>query len=166
MDFVGHSKDPKERDKQEDAVILQLQNAAKEIEETGEISQELKQRIFAADPGFESIWEAIGRVAQQRMSEPTISRMCKQLSSEERSWVLSSHMVTFGIGLLEELAQSRYSAVREIAIAQHVEMLLPPVSVRLTRGSGRHPKLCVNAVFAKRSQEVSVYEWLAICEPS
>ena len=90
----------KERDKQEDAVILQLQNAAKEIEETGEISQELKQRIFAADPGFESIWEAIGRVAQQRMSEPTISRMCKQLSSEERSWVLSSRMVTFGIGLL------------------------------------------------------------------
>jgi hypothetical protein len=45
----------KERDKEEETVILQLQSAAQEIEETGEISEKLKQRIFAMDPGFESI---------------------------------------------------------------------------------------------------------------
>jgi hypothetical protein len=109
----------KERDKEEEAVILQLQNAAKEIEATGEISHELKQRIFAMDPGFESIWKSTEKVAQEGLEEPTISKMYQQLSSEERSSVLASHMVTLGIGFLEQVAQWRWAAVQEIAIAQH-----------------------------------------------
>ena len=110
----------KERDKEEQAVILQLRNAAKEIEVTGQLSQELKQRILAMDPGFESVWKAIETVTQERMAEPPLSEMCRQLSSGERSWVLSCHTVKKGISLLEELAQSRCAAVQEIAIAQHV----------------------------------------------
>jgi hypothetical protein len=110
----------KERDKEEEAIILQLQSAEKEIEATGEISQELKQRIFAMDPWFESIWKAIELVAQQRLKEPTISKMFRKLKPRERSSVLASHIVTNGIGLLEELAQSRAAAVHEIAVAQHV----------------------------------------------
>jgi hypothetical protein len=110
----------KERDKEEEAVILQLRNAAQELEVTGEISQELKQKIFAMDPGFESIWKSIERVAQEKTADPTISKMSKQLSPQERSWVLSSHAVRYGISFFEELAQSRCAAVLEIAIAQHV----------------------------------------------
>jgi hypothetical protein len=110
----------KERDKEGEAVILQLRNAAQEIEVTGEMSQEVKQKIFAMDPGFESIWKSIETVAQEKMADPTISKMWKQLSPKERSWVLSSHAVKYGISLLEELAQSRCAAVQEIAIAQHV----------------------------------------------
>jgi hypothetical protein len=97
-----------------------LRNAEKEIEATGEISQELKQRIFAMDPGFESIWKAIELVAQERLKEPTISKVFRKLKPQERASVLASHMVTHGIGLLEELGQSRAAAVHEIAVAQHV----------------------------------------------
>ena len=47
-------------EKEEEAVILQLQDAMKQIEAAGEISQELKQRMFATMPGFESIsWYAL-----------------------------------------------------------------------------------------------------------
>ncbi len=110
----------KDRDEEEQAILLQLQSAEKEIEETGEISQELKQRIFAMDPGFESIWKSIERLAQERMAEPTISKMLQQLSPEERSSVLASHTVTLRIGFLQQLARVRSSAVQEIAIARHV----------------------------------------------
>ena len=64
----------KERDKEEASVILQLGGAQKEIEATGEISRERKQRIFAMDPAFESIFEAIELAAQERLKEPTLSR--------------------------------------------------------------------------------------------
>ena len=54
----------KERDKEEEAVILQLQSAKKELDDTGEISQELKQRIFALMPGFEALWLALEKASK------------------------------------------------------------------------------------------------------
>jgi hypothetical protein len=35
-----------------------LHGAKKEIEDTGEVSRELKQRIFAMMPGFEALWSS------------------------------------------------------------------------------------------------------------
>jgi hypothetical protein len=107
-------------DKEEEDVILQLQSAKKEIEVTGEISQELKQRIFAMMPGFESIWWAIERSAQERLKEPAVSKIFRKLSPQEHSSVLASHAVTRGIDFLEQLGQWRWISVREIAIGQHV----------------------------------------------
>ena len=49
----------KQRDNEEQAVLLELENAKKEIEETGEVSAELKQRIFAIMPGFEVVWSGL-----------------------------------------------------------------------------------------------------------
>ena len=71
-------------------------------------------------PRFESMWRSIEKVTQEVPEEPTISKMFQQLSSEERSSVRASQMVTVGKRFFEQVARWRCSAVKEIAIAQHV----------------------------------------------
>ena len=109
----------KERDREEEAVILELQNAKKELEATGEISQECKQRIFASMPKFEGLWSALDRVAQERVKEPDVSKMFRKLSPQKRSWVLAMHTVTNAIDCLEHLSRRRWTNVMEVAIGQH-----------------------------------------------
>jgi hypothetical protein len=164
----------KERDKEEDVIIQELQRAAEEIQETQEFPkgwEELKQRIFAIEPKFEPVWKLLESAAQERLATPAISKLSKQLDPKERSVLFAIFTVKSAVIFLEELRDSRNTSVREIAIAQHVipnsdaldkvlryettierqlgrsvdrlellqrrrkgETLLPPVSVRLTRG--------------------------------
>jgi hypothetical protein len=112
-----------ERDKEEDVITQELKTAAEEIQETKELPkdwEELKQRIFAIEPKFESTWKSLECAAQERLATPTISNLSKHLNTKERSLLLPMFTVTSAIILLEELRQSRNTSVREIAIAQHV----------------------------------------------
>jgi hypothetical protein len=109
----------KERDKEEEALILQLQSAKKELDDTGEISQELKQRIFALMPGFEALWSALEKAAQERIQELGLSRGFQKLSPQMRSWVLAMSTVTHAIALHEQLGKRRWTNVMETAIGQH-----------------------------------------------
>ncbi len=123
-DFVRRELDEQEpyckgRDKEEQAVILQLQSAKKEIEETGEVSQELKQRIFAMMPGFEAVWSALEKAAQERVNEPDVTKMFRKLSPQCRSWVFAMYTVSGGIACLEPLSKQRWTNVMEVAIGQH-----------------------------------------------
>jgi hypothetical protein len=164
----------KERDREEDAIIQELQRAAEEIQKTQEFPkdwEELKQRIFLIEPKFEPVWKLLESAAQERLTVPVVSKLSKQLDPKERTLLLAIFTVRSAIVFLEELRESRNTSVREIAIAQHVipdsdaldkilryetiierqlersvdrlerlqrrregETLLPPVSVRLTRG--------------------------------
>jgi hypothetical protein len=108
-----------ERTKEEEAVILQLQSAKKEIEDTGQVSQELKQRIFAMMPEFEALWLALDKAAQERMAEADVSKMFRKLSPKKRSWARAIYTVTNGIAVLEELCERRWTKVTEVAIGQH-----------------------------------------------
>jgi hypothetical protein len=109
----------KERDKEEEALILQLQSAKKELDDTGEISQELKQRIFALIPRFEALWLALEKAAQERVKELGLSRAFQKLSPQERSVILATYTVTNAIALHEQLGNRRWTNVRETAIGQH-----------------------------------------------
>lgn len=110
----------KERDKEEEAVILQLQTAKMELEGGGvEISQEVKQRTCAMMPGLEALWSALAQRAQKRLEEPDVSKSSRKLSPEMRSWVLSMYIVTNGIAYLEALGTRRWTNVMEVAVGQH-----------------------------------------------
>jgi hypothetical protein len=111
----------REREKEEDAVILELKNAEKDVAATGEISQQLKQRIFAMMPGFESIWSEIETATQENLNEPAaLSKMFRKLSPAERSSMVASIVVKREINFLEQLRHWRYSSVTEIATGQQV----------------------------------------------
>jgi hypothetical protein len=112
-----------ERDKEEDAIIQELKNAAEEIQKTQESPkdwQELKQRIFVIEPKFEPVWKSLEDSAQERLTEPAISKLSKQLNPKLRSSLFALFTVRSAIIFLEELRHSRNTSVREIAIAQHV----------------------------------------------
>jgi len=108
-----------ERDKEEEAVILQLQSAKKDIEDTGEISQELKQRIFALMPGFEELWLALDKDVQGRIEESGHSKGFQKLSPEMRSQIIAICTVRKGINFLKQLGRGRWTNVKETAIGQH-----------------------------------------------
>jgi len=101
-------------------MILQLKTAADEIEETGEISQEMKERIFAIDPGIESMWESMESEPEEKVADPAMSKMWQDLSSEERSSIRAASTVYLRIDFIEQVARLRSSADRENAIAKHV----------------------------------------------
>jgi hypothetical protein len=109
----------KERDKEEEAVILQLQSAKKEIEDTGQVSQELKQRIFVMMPGLEALWSVLDKAAQKRLEEPDVSKRFRKASPRMRSWILAMYTVTHGIAFLQDLGKQRWTNVTEVAIGQH-----------------------------------------------
>jgi len=101
-------------EEQEKAVILQLQGALMEIEKNGEVSQQLKQTMFAAMPNFEAIWQSIEE------SGPEV------LSQVMRNDALRSHVspalatAIVGLCFVQQLKHMREKSVMEIALAQHV----------------------------------------------
>ena len=109
----------KERDKEEEAVILQLQSAKKELDDTGEISQEIKQRIFAPIPGAEKSWLAFETYVQECIDGQGLSTKFQKLSPQMRSRVLAACTVTKAIAFFEGLGKRRWTNVRETAIGQH-----------------------------------------------
>jgi len=98
---------------------LQLQNAKKQIENTGELSQELKQQIFALMPGLEELWLAYDKYAQDRIVERGVSKTFQTLSPQRRSWVLAMSTITNVITYLEQLRNRRWTNIMEVAIGQH-----------------------------------------------
>jgi hypothetical protein len=106
----------RERDKEEEAVIAQLQSAKKEIDDTGHVSPELKQRIVAMMPQLKGLWSALDRHAQERMEETGVEKTCRP---ELRSWFRETYSVTNAIALVEQLAKRRWTNVMEIAIGRH-----------------------------------------------
>lgn len=108
----------KEQDREEKAVITELQSAKKELDERGKISQELKQRIFAMMPGVEPMWLALDKAAQERMKETDVSKMFRKLSPERRSWARDVYTVTMAIATLEKLSEVRRTNVTEVALGR------------------------------------------------
>jgi hypothetical protein len=74
-------------DKEEEAIILELQRAKDEIEATGEVPHDLKQKIFAMRPKLEPFWLSLERTAeeQSKESESAVSKIAGTLSSQQRS---------------------------------------------------------------------------------
>jgi hypothetical protein len=114
-ELTGQAEYCKQRDKEEEAIILQLQSAKKEIEDKGEVSQELKQRILALMPEFEELWSA----AAEWVKGADVSKTFRKLSTQRRSWVLGMYSVTNAIAELEQVSQRRWTNVVETAIGQH-----------------------------------------------
>jgi len=109
----------KQRDNEEHAVLLELENAKKEIEETGEVSVERKQRIFAIMPGFEVVWSGLEKIAQKRVDEPDVSKTFRKLSPQWRSWVVAMHIVSAAIACLQPMSARRWTNELETAVGQH-----------------------------------------------
>ena len=110
----------KQQDKKDQTIILQLKTAADEIEEKGEISREMKDRIFAIDPGIESMWESMESEPEEKVADPAMLKMWQDLSSEERSSIRAASTVYLRIDFIEQVARLKSSADRENAIAKHV----------------------------------------------
>lgn len=109
-----------ERDKEEETMLQQLQSAAEQMEETGEFSEDYKQRIFSIEPKFASIWEMLEISAQETLAKRPLSKLSEELSPQERSSLLAFVTVKSGISFLKQLGHWRSTSVQEIATAQHV----------------------------------------------
>jgi hypothetical protein len=109
-----------ERVKEEQAIILQLQSAKKEIEDTGEIAQELKQRIFSLVPGVEGLWSALDKDTQELIQELSISnKRLPKLSPQMRSRVVAMSTIARLTAHFEQVGKRRWTNVLETAIGQH-----------------------------------------------
>jgi len=108
-----------EKDKKEEAVILQLQNAEKEIEDTGEISQELKQAIFALEPWVEKLFSAAQECFQERIEEMCLSGEFQAVSLERRSRIVAKCTVRDTITFLKQMRRRKWTEAMEVRIGQH-----------------------------------------------
>jgi len=123
-DFVGRELKEQAQyceklDKEDKAIIGELQNARKEIEDTGQVSQELRQRIFAISPGFEAFWAGLEKDAEQWMEDAYVSKVFGKLKPQKRTQLRDICTVAQAMALLETLPQRRGINVIETAIGQH-----------------------------------------------
>jgi hypothetical protein len=108
-----------ERDKKEEGVILELQNAEKEIEATGEISNETKQRIFALEPWVEKLLWGHDQVYRERIEDLCSSGRFGTVSPQMRSLVLAKSTVRQTIIFLEEVRERKWAEALKAAVEQH-----------------------------------------------
>ena len=106
-------------DQEEAATIKELQIAKEEIDKTGQVSDELKQRIFAMQPGFEAMWARFDEQAQHWVKQPNVWKRFRRLKPEGRSLVLRMYTVEEAISFFEHIGQRRYLNVMETAIGRH-----------------------------------------------
>ncbi len=109
----------KQKDKEEEAIIVELESAKKEIEETRQLSQERKQRIIVMMPGLQELWLALDERAQKLMEHPSAANMMRKTNPEWRIWASDIYTVTQLIAYLKDLGQRRYLNVREAAVGRH-----------------------------------------------
>jgi len=107
-------------DKEEEGMIRELRRAKDEIETTGEVPQDLKQKVFATRPGFEWFWSFFERAGKEQLSNPPLSKKLQGLSPEEHSSLSTWLTITCAIGFIQKLGQSRTTGVMEVVFAQHV----------------------------------------------
>ena len=105
-----------ELDRQEQAVILQLQAAKKEIEETGAVSQEVKQRIFSTMPLMEKLWSAFDKKAPEWVKVPEVSRAFR--TPQSRAQAIAMYPVRMAMACIEPLSARRWTNEWETAIGQ------------------------------------------------
>lgn len=108
-----------ERDKKEEGVILELQNAEKEIEATGEISNETKQRIFALEPWVEKLLWGYDQVCRERIEDLCLSERFATVSLQTRSLILAQSTVRRTIIFLEESRQRKWTEALKVGVEQH-----------------------------------------------
>lgn len=123
-DFVRRELDEQEsycqeRDKEEQDVLLELERAKKEIEKTGEVSQELKERIFAIIPGLEAVWCAFTEDTEKRLREPDVVKMLPKLNPPSVSLLVAMNAVVSVIACVESMRNRRMTNVRETAVGRH-----------------------------------------------
>jgi len=102
-------------------VIMQLQTATDEINETGEVSQDTKRRICLSQPDLQlelsNLWSDCERIAREQMEQPLWSRAVQKLSPQELRQRLSMYAVS---GMILRLkAQIAQRSDPETAIGQH-----------------------------------------------
>lgn len=108
-----------ERDREERALIAQLQIAKHEIEDLGQLSHETKQRIFAMEPNLEGMWSVLDTVVEIRTEEVGAKKKSGKLTPQQLSWIRDLYKVTALTALVGSLSLPRWTKVREIAVGRH-----------------------------------------------
>lgn len=109
----------KQQDKEEEAIVIELEKAEKEIDETGRISEELKLRIVSLLPEFDSLWEAFHCVARIRAMQPDVSKKFQKLGADLKSKVLATLAARAGISCFKQCSSDRLINVIETAFGQY-----------------------------------------------
>jgi hypothetical protein len=109
----------RELDKEEEGIIRELEAAKDQIENTGEVPQDLKQKVCGIRPKFEALWSAFERTAQEQLTNPPLSEKVQGLSPEDLSWCSALLTIASAIGFIQGLGRARSTGVMEVALAQH-----------------------------------------------
>jgi hypothetical protein len=107
-------------EKIEKAAIYLLRSATKEIEVTGEISDELSQRIFRLMPELKAMWPTFEQEAQEMLKLPALSKIVKESSPKERASAFALSVTTIAKTFLAQLPIMRNTSAIETAIGQHL----------------------------------------------
>lgn len=102
-----------------EAIVIELEKAEKESDETGRISEELKLRMVRLQPEFDSLWESFHCAARTRVMQPDVSKIFQTLGRDCKSKVLATLAARAGISCVKQFSRDRWTNVMETAYGQH-----------------------------------------------
>ncbi len=105
-----------ERSKAERAAIALLQRVIEQIKDTGQVSDELKQQIFAIMPELEALWSELDNHAKVRTEQVEVVEGSQTLSRLKDAWSRDMCTVTMMMALLEPLSGRRLTNVAETTV--------------------------------------------------
>lgn len=110
----------KKLEKEEKVAIFLLRSATKEIDVTGDFSEELKQRMSRVMPGLEAMWPTFEETAQEMLDSPALSKIVQESSPKERASAFALSFTKIVEYFLAQLPALRRTSAVETAIAQHL----------------------------------------------
>jgi hypothetical protein len=109
-----------EKKQEEDAQMLQFESARNQVDETGVISEELKQEIVAKAKGLEPMWSSFEQTAETLLKTGPFGDVSETFTVEERSYLLALLTLTRAEAFIKEVHQFRTKNINETAVAEHV----------------------------------------------
>jgi hypothetical protein len=110
--------------KKHEALIEELKKAGDQIEKTGGIPQELKDKFFAAGPQYKELWKEFERMASKILKElkSTVPVIAAIKDPQELAKITARTTVTRAILVLTDLGQS---GIQELSEMKNNQYLIP-----------------------------------------
>jgi hypothetical protein len=104
----------------EKAVLQLLESSRDEIRFAGQISQELRTKVFALMPESQARWPDLERLAERAMNQSVLSKIKAKPDQRRNASVKALLTVDIFIEEIGESAKLRNAFLTELAVAQHV----------------------------------------------
>jgi len=110
----------KKQNSEDETIILELRNAEEQLQDTGKLPEEIKQKLFTMRPACEDLWQFYSSRAEAELNNASYLKIIRGLDPEGRVAFINLTTLKALIMFMEKVPAIRSRELLELATAEHV----------------------------------------------